>query len=49
MTPDEQKDDRTLWFVEELNVCYNQHEITVEYFDEVLQFFRLHSETVNVK
>lgn len=49
LTPDEQKDAQTLWFVEELNVCYNQHEITAEYFDEILQFFMLHSEKLKVK
>ena len=37
---DEELDDaNSLWLIEELNVSWDQHEITAEGFDEVLSFF----------
>lgn len=36
---DEREDAENLWLVEELNVCYDQHEITAEKFLEVIAFF----------
>ena len=37
---DEELDDaNSLWLIEELNVAFDQHEITAESFDEVLSFF----------
>jgi len=37
---DEELDDaNSLWLIEELNVAFDQHEITAEGFDEVLSFF----------
>lgn len=32
-------DANNVWLIEELNVAWDQHEITVEGFDEVLSFF----------
>ena len=39
MTPSERDDASQLWLVEELNVAYDQHEITYEKFGDVIGFF----------
>eukprot|EP00571_Detonula_confervacea_P001810 CAMPEP_0172314556 /NCGR_PEP_ID=MMETSP1058-20130122/22828_1 /TAXON_ID=83371 /ORGANISM="Detonula confervacea, Strain CCMP 353" /LENGTH=521 /DNA_ID=CAMNT_0013028451 /DNA_START=160 /DNA_END=1725 /DNA_ORIENTATION=- len=36
---DELRDTNSIWFLEELNVAWDQHEITAEGFEEVLAFF----------
>lgn len=44
MTPSEREDASELWLLEELNVAYDQHEITCEKFDDVIEFFFLQSQ-----
>mmetsp|Transcript_33850 Transcript_33850/g.74256 ORF Transcript_33850/g.74256 Transcript_33850/m.74256 type:complete len:445 (+) Transcript_33850:94-1428(+) len=39
LNEDEKKDAQALWLEEELNVAFDQHEITAERFDEVIGFF----------
>ena len=39
MTPSEREDASQLWLVEELNVAFDQHEITNEKFGDVIEFF----------
>lgn len=39
MTPAEREDASQLWLVEELNVAYDQHEITHEKFGDAIEFF----------
>ena len=39
LNDEEKKDAQTLWLEEELNVAFDQHEITAERFDEVIGFF----------
>eukprot|EP00581_Thalassiosira_minuscula_P013892 CAMPEP_0183711826 /NCGR_PEP_ID=MMETSP0737-20130205/7203_1 /TAXON_ID=385413 /ORGANISM="Thalassiosira miniscula, Strain CCMP1093" /LENGTH=532 /DNA_ID=CAMNT_0025940393 /DNA_START=181 /DNA_END=1779 /DNA_ORIENTATION=- len=39
LRPDEMYDANSIWLIEELNVAWDQHEITAEKFEEVLEFF----------
>lgn len=39
LRPEELYDANSIWLIEELNVAWDQHEITAEGFDEVLTFF----------
>lgn len=39
LRPHEIEDADSIWLIEELNVAFDQHEITAEGFDEVLAFF----------
>uniref|UniRef100_A0A7S0AV82 Uncharacterized protein n=1 Tax=Minutocellus polymorphus TaxID=265543 RepID=A0A7S0AV82_9STRA len=43
LSPSEREDAKKLWLVEELNVCYDQHEITFSQFDNVVGFFLAHA------
>ncbi len=43
LSPSEKEDASTLWLVEELNVCYDQHEITASQFENVVGFFVAHA------
>ena len=39
LNKEELEDANSIWLIEELNVAWDQHEITAEHFDEVIAFF----------
>lgn len=39
MTKEELEDANSIWLIEELNVAWDEHEITAEHFEEVIAFF----------
>eukprot|EP00970_Alexandrium_tamarense_P007784 scaffold1486_cov186-Alexandrium_tamarense.AAC.6 len=43
LTPEEVNDAESIWLIEELNVAWDEHEITSEGFGSVLNFFVEHS------
>ena len=36
---EELEDAHSIWLIEELNMAWDEHEITAEHFDEVITFF----------
>ena len=39
LTKEELEDANSIWLIEELNVAWDQHEITAEHFEDVITFF----------
>ena len=39
LTKEELEDANSIWLIEELNVAWDQHEVTAEHFEEVITFF----------